>query len=203
MFITDGVSNYDRVCTDLVAIVQRDGAGAHAPGLGGAIREGTPHVPLFGNLVAVTNDGVFSGGQRFDTMGSILVLRYLLTGGTAPVGSTWTPYRDLKDGSRFSSYIKARIEDRLALVFAGKRDLLKERLQAIGAEAYKGDVRGDLAMILHPLPRIPVLCLFWDRDEEFEASLQFLFDASASSYLDLESLAALLEYIYLKVTEAT
>lgn len=202
MFITEGVSNYDRICEDLVATVQRDRAEGNAPGLGGSIRQGTPFIPLFGTPIAIRSDGVFSGRQRLDTIGSILVLRYLLTAGTAHVGSVWTPYRDLKDGSRFSSYIKARIEDRMAAAFAGKGELLRERLGGIGADVYEREVRGDLVMVLYPLPRIPVLCLFWDKDNEFDASFQFLFDVSASSYLDLESLAVLLEYIYLKV-EAT
>jgi hypothetical protein len=62
-------------------------------------------------------------------------------------------------------------------------------------------MQGDLVLLVSPLPKVPVLCLFWDRDEEFPASFQFLFDGSASAYLDLESLAAMLQYIYLGVVE--
>jgi hypothetical protein len=72
-------------------------------------------------------------------------------------------------------------------------------LSALGATRAAGEVQGDIALVVHPLPKLPVLCLFWDRDEEFPASFQFLFDGSASSYLDLEALAVVLQYIYVKV----
>ncbi len=190
MFVTDGRSNYDTVCEELLALALKASEGAG----------GTLHALLFGQHYELTRDGVRQNGQKLDTMGSILVLRYLLTGGTSQLQHVWVPYRDLKDGAQFSAYIKSRIEDRLAAGFAGKKGLLKERLQAMNATPYEGEMRADLAMVLHPFPRVPVLCLFYDRDDEFEASFQFLFDASAGSYLDLESLAALLEYIHLKVT---
>ncbi|MGD0231644.1 MAG: DUF3786 domain-containing protein [Syntrophorhabdales bacterium] len=200
MFITDGVSNYDRVCEDLLALVEKTGASANAPLLGGRVTVTDALIPVFGEECAVRRDGVYKDERRLDTIGSILVVRYLLQAGTEPLAHSWLPYRDLKDGAQFSSYIKANIEDKIALSFSGKRDVLEERLTALGAEAYAGgEMPGDLVRVVHPLPKVPVLCLFWEADEEFPPSFQFLFDSSAPSYLDLESLAVVLEYIYLKV----
>ncbi len=187
--MTDGQSNYDRVCEELLALALKAGQSGR----------GSLRCLLFGQRCDVSSDGVFREGRKLDTMASILVLRYLLMAGSARITDVWTPYRDLRDGAQFSAYIKARIEDRIAETFAGKTALLRERLQAANGEAYKGEMKADLTMVIHPFPQLPVLCLFYDRDDEFNASFQFLFDASASSYLDLESLAALLEYIYLKV----
>ena len=132
-------------------------------------------------------------------MGSILAVRYVLQGGNSGIGGIWVPYRDLKDGSQFAAYIKANIEDRIARAFEGKKGLLEERLRLLGGQPSNGEVMADLAVTLEPFPRVPLLTLFRDRDEEFPASFQFLFDASASDYLDLESLAVLLDYTYLKL----
>ena len=199
MFVTDGESNYDKVCAELLVLVDKEGAAANAPALDGSLHEGFAGIPLFGRDCIVRTDGVYMNGQKVDFMGAILIARYLLQAGKEPVGQTWVPYRDLKDGGQFSSFIKANIEDKIAQMFGGNRGLLHVRLSALGAVAAPDGVRGDIALVIHPLPRLPVLCLFWDSDEEFPASFQFLFDKSASSYLDLESLAATLQYIYLKV----
>ena len=201
MFVTEGDSNYDRVCEELLAVVARTGAAANAPDLAGRVEDGAAVLPLFGEEHVVGPEGVSRAGRRLDTIGSILLLRYLLQAGTAELQHTWLPYRDLKDGAQFSSYIKAHIEDKMAETFAGKRALLEDRLRALGAVPFEGDLRGDLVLVVSPLPKVPVLCLFWDRDEEFPASFQFLFDGSAPDYLDLESLAVVLQYIYLRVTE--
>jgi hypothetical protein len=199
MFVTDGESNYDKVCAGLLLEVEKAGAAANAPLLEGSVEDGLARIPLFGRDCIVRPDGVYMDGQKVDFMGGILIARYLLQAGRQSVGRAWLPYRDLKDGGQFSSFIKANIEDKIAQAFAGKRSLLGERLSGLGGVPAASDVAGDVALVVYPLPKLPVLCLFWDSDEEFPASFQFLFDASASSYLDLESLAVVLQYIYLKV----
>jgi hypothetical protein len=116
--------------------------------------------------------------------------------GSAPFTDNWLPYRDLKDGSQFAIHIKAHIEDKIAEFFSGKVLDLKNSLKLIGATPYSGEISADLSLVVRPLPKVPVLCLFWDGDSEFSPSFRFLFDSSAPSYLDLESLAVSLQYIY-------
>ena len=46
-------------------------------------------------------------------------------------------------------------------------------------------------MKLHPLPKVPVLLLFNDADDEFPADCKVLFERRAEHYLDMECLAIL------------
>jgi len=205
MFLTDGQSNYDKVLDDLLVSLKETGASANAAFLGGAVRGDKAYVPLFGREWSVEDDGFYRDGSRLDTIGSILMARYLLQGGigqtAGQLSSPWLPYRDLKDGAQFASYIKTHLEEPIARAFSGRRDVLAGRLEALGARPYGADFHADLVLVVEPLPRVPILLLFWDMDDEFPASFQFLFDASAQTYLDLECLAAELQYIFLKITE--
>jgi hypothetical protein len=194
MFFSDGKSNYDAVLAELLREAETKQVAANAPALGGSLVDGLAQVPLFGEMCTVKKDAVYKESSRLDTIGSILVLRYLLTAGNDDLRNAWVPYRELKDGAQFSSYIKANIEDRLAKAFAGRKAVLQERLQTIGAVMYRSEARPDVAAALYPFPRLPLLIIFWDKDEEFDASFQFLFDKSAASYLDMEALAVALEY---------
>ncbi len=193
MFLTEGKSNYDAVLADLLQEARRQNASANAPVLGGSLIDGSAIIPLFNEACTVKEDAVYKGDSRLDTTGSILVLRYLLTAGDDQLRNKWVPYREFKDGAQFASYIKANIEDRLAKEFSGKQTLLRERLQALGASMYRSEAKPDVAAALHPFPRAPLLIIFWDKDEEFDASFQFLFDESAAAVLDMEALAVLLE----------
>ena len=207
MFITEERSNYDRVLAELLEIASMTGAFANAPLLGGGIDGDAAIIPLFGIDCHVRPDCVCRNGRKLDTIGSILAVRYLLQAGNGGITNVWLPYRDLKDGAQFSHYIKAHIEDRIAEGFAGQKVLLRERLEELNGTAWSGGpessggIQSDIAHVVYPLPMLPVLCLFTDRDEEFPAFFQFLFDSSACSYLDLEALAAALQYIYIKITE--
>ena len=81
MFVTDGRSNYDRVCEELLELVWETGAVANAPMLSGSVEEGAAHIPLFGEDCCVRRDGVYKDAVKLDTIGSILVVRYLLKAG--------------------------------------------------------------------------------------------------------------------------
>lgn len=201
MFVECDQSNYDRVCSDLFAMIGDGSALANLLSLDGAVRPGGTFIRIFNEEWCVRGDGVYDGERRLDTTGSILVARYLLKAGDGEIRGVWLPYRDLKDGLQFASFIKTHIEDKIALEFSGRGNVLKERMLCLGAKTYEGETTADLALVVSPLPRVPVLCLFRDRDGEFPASFQFLFDASAPAYLDLESLAVTLQYIQTRVTE--
>lgn len=194
MFVADGKSNYDAVLADLLKETAEKRVAASAPALGGSLDNGSARIPLFGEPCTVREDAVHTNAAPLDTVGSILVIRYLLSAGDEPLRNAWVPYREFRDGAQFASYIKTNIEDRLARHFAGKKALLQERIQAIGGHMYRSESRPDVAAALYPFPKVPLLLIFWDKDEEFDASFQFLFDRSAASYLDMEALAVLLEY---------
>ena len=53
----------------------------------------------------------------------------------------------------------------------------------------------DLAMLIRPLPRVPIMLMFWDEDQEdgFEAQAKLLFDETVTEHLDIESIVFLSE----------
>jgi len=55
------------------------------------------------------------------------------------------------------------------------------------------DITGDTAFKLFVLPRVPLLIIFNEQDEEFAASARVLFDISAPNYLPTEDLSILAE----------
>lgn len=189
MFLTDEKSNYDGVLFELLQWFLRQG------------RRDASDVVFFQERCTVRNDAVYSNERRLDSIAGILILRYLIASGAAPLTGEWVPYRVFRDGALFAAHIKTHIEDVLAREFSGKRSQLAARLKALGSRPHEAVSNPDVSAVLEPLPGVPVLCLFWDKDEEFPASFQFLFDTSAPDYLDLESLAVLLHYTCLKLTE--
>ena len=133
----------------------KTGAVANAPMLSGSVEEGAAHIPLFGEDCCVRRDGVYKDAVKLDTIGSILVVRYLLTAGTGQMQHTWLPYRDLKDGAQFSGFIKTNIEDKIAGAFQGKRDALTERLSALGASGVRKRCRAISRLSFIPCRNCP------------------------------------------------
>ena len=57
----------------------------------------------------------------------------------------------------------------------------------------KRDFPTEHAWQLFLLPKLPLIVLYWPREEEFPARVKILFDSSADRYLDAESLIFLVE----------
>ncbi|MCX8021250.1 MAG: DUF3786 domain-containing protein [Syntrophorhabdaceae bacterium] len=188
MFDTEGFkTNYDLVYRDLFTSWVREGNKRES-------------VRFFNEEYRITEEGILCGEKPVDTVGGILILRYLSKNVEGNLHNVWMPYRELKDGSNFARYIKDKIEDVIAKEFTGRVLSLKERLNALGGIEYPHDSRPDLSIVIYAFPDIPVISVFWDRDDEFPASFQFFYDRSAQNLLDMESLAVLLHYIHKKIT---
>ncbi len=192
MFETDGRTNYDRVFDELLLEFWEDKPGNRPT-----------KVTFFGESCVVRQEGIFAGGRKIDTIGGILILRYLLHPPGDEITGEWLPYREFRDGANFASYIKTNIEDPIAKEFAGRKSALAGKLEDIGGMAHDFESRPDLSIITYAFPSVPILSVFWDQDEEFPASFQFLFDRSAPSFLDMESLAVLLHYFHRKISSQT
>ena len=73
--------------------------------------------------------------------------------------------------------------------FLGKLAELAEACRQTGGVSHEADMPYDLAMRFEALPRVSLLLLFNDRDDEFPAGCKMLFNRHAEAYLDPESLA--------------
>ena len=193
MFVTNGRTNYDIVYEELLReFWEEDKPGNRAA-----------KVTFFGESCVVRQEGIFAGGRKIDTIGGILILRYLTHPPGDEITGEWVPYREFRDGANFASYIKTNIEDLIAREFSGRAAALAGRLEDLGGMVHDSESAPDLSMVVYAFPSIPILSIFWDRDEEFPPSFQFLFDRSAPSFLDMESLAVLLHYFHRKISAHT
>ncbi len=150
-------------------------------------------IPLLGEFYSVSSQAIVDqSGKRPDYGICILLFKYLLTNPTAPFfESPWTSYKDFKDAGPLISFFSHDVERPVETHFSGKADHLKKSCEIIGGKIADLDIAYDVSMKLTALPKIPVLLLFNDADNEFSAGCSILFQKSIETYLDMESVAIL------------
>jgi hypothetical protein len=150
-------------------------------------------VPLFGDgyLVAFHTGEVTreDGGHAGDGE-ALIILHYLVQADGTEVRDEWIAYRDLPGARYHDSAFIAEVERPLSLGLAGRLDGLLDWARIHGRIL---KLTGDLAFAWHVLPRVPLLVIFNEGDEEFPASARVLFDISAPNYLPTEDLSILAE----------
>jgi len=106
-----------------------------------------------------------------------------------PTESDWVTYKDFKDAAPFVWGFLNNAEKPISRVFSGRLSDLKQACGKLSGRPVDVGVSSDLVIRFDALPRIPVLMLFNDRDEDFPAQCSLLFERRAEKYLDMECLA--------------
>lgn len=148
-------------------------------------------IPLFGRLYEVSETGITDSSGKQPSLDICVILsKYLLLcPDIHPAEKEWVSYKDLKDSGPLTAYFANDVERAITSGFAGRLDDLKEVTKNLGGYPPDIEAEYDLSARFSALPRVPVILLFSDKDEEFPAKSLLLFERRAESYLDAECLA--------------
>ncbi len=119
---------------------------------------------------------------------SILLLHYLSHSTGTTLSQNWISYKDLPGGSLYLEPFKKRAVIPFVKKFGGSPDDFVLAAEKLGGEKAK---HGDISYIIPALPRVPLLYILWQGNEEFPPNATVLFDDCAHSYLHTEDYAIL------------
>ena len=148
-------------------------------------------ISFFGHPYRISSQGINdSHGVRSSYLISVILCRYLIMcPEVEPKENDWVTYKDFKDAVPFVGGFLENCEKPISRNFSGHLSELKQICKKMGGRAPQMDLSSDLAMQFEALPRIPILMLFNDKDEDFPAKCSILFERRAHRYLDMECLA--------------
>jgi len=151
----------------------------------------------FGNPLHIFKDEVrYPHGVPKNPWDAILLYNYIASQADQQLAGKWITFPSLPN-SISKTKTANNLEEKLAAYFSGRTDLLLHHIEKGGGRSTHEEGDADVKAIFWPLPRVPVLLLFWDAlvEEHFSAQCHFLLDAQVMNYLDLESLLFLLEQL--------
>lgn len=119
-----------------------------------------------------------------------LLLYYFTTADGSALTGEWIAFSNLPDGRFYNQAFQGYTGGELARHFKSDREAFISAAQNAGGRLM-ADSPGDASFYFQALPRIPLLLIFWQGDEEFPSSYQVLFDASAPHYLPTDGFAIL------------
>lgn len=159
--------------------------------LGVKLEGRTVIVPFLGRPYCISGQKIRDENGRVPGHAlSVLLCKYLLLCPAGrPAGGQWQSYKDFRDAAPLVTFFTSSIERRIAAFFSGQVAGLRDAARALGCRPASLDLTADFSGCFDPLPRIPVLLVFNDADEDFAARCTLLFEKRAAGFLDLECLA--------------
>jgi len=128
---------------------------------------------------------------------------YPLSAKAAPPTGSWVSANSLPYGEFFFRGPHALPTATLAATFGDRPDVFARAATALGGKPWPSGpnpTRG--AFVLPALPRVPMLAQFWERDEEFSARANFLFDSNAGDHLMVDAILALSAIVAKRLVES-
>ena len=119
------------------------------------------------------------------------VLNYILDGRGVPVSGNWVPLRELKRGGDWYRLFGQRCEKPLKRIADTYTDLFEDLIHLFDGKPVCSPDAADIALVLYPLPKVPLMISYWKPEDGLESSLHLFFDATAADNLNIESLYAL------------
>lgn len=125
----------------------------------------------------------------------------LLSQGREPTGK-WTPFRELTGARSRALFFEHRCEAPLKKLIEGHTDLFEllfDMFMAQPAEAFDSDI----ACVIHPLPKVPLLICYWKPEGGMGSDLSLFWDAGATDNVNVDSLYYLgagMETMFEKIT---
>ncbi|MDX2498063.1 MAG: DUF3786 domain-containing protein [Desulfobacterales bacterium] len=161
--------------------------------LGGTVEGNQVIISFFGRPYRISGQGIKDPSGEQPAIGiSVVICKYLLLCPEIPsLDKEWVSYRDFKDAAPLAGSFVNNTERAIAHNFSGRLDELDGACKKLGGWNPGLDLSYQLTIKLYPLPKVPVLLLFDDVDEEFPAQCKVLFERRAEHYLDPECLAIL------------
>jgi Domain of unknown function (DUF3786)/Putative Fe-S cluster len=119
------------------------------------------------------------------------IFNYLLTCKGTPLQGRWVPLRELPNGKDWYRLFGQTCEKPMKKVADTYTDLFTDLVEIFNGRQVENHYQSDVALILHPLPLVPILICYWRPDEGLDSELNLFFDTSAEDNLGIEGIYSL------------
>jgi len=167
---------------DLAAAAERIGADFAGDRLTLKVLGKNFSVDTRGKLYAEIHVNAWVAGPFFD---------YVLYGKGLPASGNWASFRELKEGQERYPLFQKRCEEPMKKVADTYTDLFDDLVHIFSGRQVEEQFESDISVVLHPLPRVPMMVCYWKPEDGLASSLNLFFDKVADHNLDIGSVFSL------------
>ena len=146
---------------------------------------------VLGKDFSVDTDGNLYTQIHINPWVAVPFLIYILAGKGLPVSGNWVSFRELKDGKERYALFKKRCEDAMKQVADSYTALFDDLVHIFSAQQVEEQFESDISVVLHPLPKVPMMICYWQPEDGLESSLNVFFDQTADQNLNADAVFTL------------
>lgn len=152
-------------------------------------------LPYFNDFVLIKKGTISNTeGEILNRWEQVFLFNHMAQGGQSLPTGKWKALQEIPNTISKIKSMRSHVEEPLVQKFAGNmQGLVKASKSLGGIDMSDENPSADIAFYFKVLPKIPVMLMFWDTEESFDAKAKLLFDETITEHLDIESILFLSE----------
>lgn len=155
--------------------------------LGGSLSSKKLRIKCLGKDFFVDSGGNVTSDCHVIPWLTIPLLDYVISCSGKDVAGQWVPFRELKDGATWIPLFEPLCEKPFKQMADAHTDLFELILHVFGGKPAAINYSSDISLVLHPLPRVPILICYSRPEDDLQSKLNIFFDTTASENLNIRS----------------
>ncbi len=154
-------------------------------------------LPYFKNVIYISKNRITTPqGMDLNRWEQVLIYNHMAQGGRRAPSGKWMAFAEFPNTVSKVKSMTSHVEAPLIERFKGRTGELLAAAEKIGGMDHTEQfAKADAALMFFPLPKVPVMLIFWDEipEDGFDAQVKLLFDQTVTEHLDIESILFLSE----------
>lgn len=161
-----------------------------APLIGATVRDGTLVINSLGKNFMVTPEGSLLSECHIISWVEAPILSYITNKKHTDITGNWISFREIKGGIDWQGLFTRRCETPLRQLADNNPHLLKDIIDLFAGKRVDW-YEADIALILHPLPTVPILICYQAPEDDLESELTIFFDECCDTNLHIKAIFTL------------
>ncbi|THB75276.1 MAG: DUF3786 domain-containing protein [Desulfobacteraceae bacterium] len=187
--------DYIKVMTELKARVKQRFSQAEpaelADQLGGRCMNGRLTLKILGKDFSIDPTGEIITDIHVNPWIAPPVLNYVVSSKGVPLAGSWVPFRELASSKDWARFFEYQCEGALKKVADTYPAFFEDIIELFNGRQVENHYDADIALIIHPLPLLPMLICYNHPEEGLESDLNLFFDSTADQNLPVQNIYTL------------
>ena len=161
-----------------------------APLIGATVKDGRIIINSMGKDFVFDQEGNMVSECHIIPWVQAPLLSYITYKTHGDITGKWISFREIKGGIEWQALFTSRCEEPLRKLADENPDLLNDLIDLFMGKTIDW-YEADIALILYPLPKIPILICYQAPEDDLESKLTIFFDECCSTNLHIKSIFTL------------
>jgi hypothetical protein len=154
--------------------------------LGGNYSKNRLTFKMLGKDFSISDEGNIYTDIHVNPWVTVSAYTYIINGEGIPLTGNWVSFRELKTAHGWTNFFDHQCVKKLKKIADSYPHFFEDIIRLFNGRQVENHYQSDISLIIHPLPKVPVLICYNTPEDGLDSDLNLFFDSTADKNLPVE-----------------